>query len=126
MYDIFILEFSMDRYNLLNSRQKQILDRVYEYLGFNEIVSFEEYIKYFFLNVKYGTNFDHMLNRNFDHIVSSFVKDYPEYKGFKCYWLTEKNALDHMKTGEKEDFDPKGLLRFYVKKVYRKLSATKI
>ena len=116
----------MDRYNLCNSRQKKILDRIYEYLGFNEIVSFEEYLQYFFMNVKDGTSFDHMLNRNFDHIISSFKKDDPEYEDLVCYWLTEQDALDHMKTGEKEDYDPKGLLRFYVKKAYRKLSRTKI
>lgn len=116
----------MDRYNICNSRQKSILDKIYEYLGFNEIVSFEEYLHYFFLNVKSGTNFDHMLNRNFDHIITSFKKDYPEYRDFRCYWLTEKNALDHMKTGEKEEYDPSGLLRFYVKNHYRKLSKTKI
>lgn len=116
----------MDRYDLCNNRQKKILDKIYEYLGFNEIISFEEYLQYFFLNVKSGTNFDHALNRNFDHIISSFKKDFPYYRDFRCYWLTEQNALDHMKTGEKEDYDPKGVLRFYVKKYYTKLSKTKI
>lgn len=116
----------MDRYNLCNTQQKKILDRIYEYLGFNEVVSFEEYLQYFFLNVKSGTNFDHMLNRNFDHIISSFKKDYQEYRDFVCYWLTEQNALSYMTVGSKEEYDPKGLLRFYVKKAYKKLSNTKI
>ena len=116
----------MDRYTLCSNAQRKILDRIYEYLGFNEIISFEEYLQYFFMNVKDGTNFDHMLNRNFDHIISSFKNDHPEYADFVCYWLTEQDALDHMKIGSKEEYDPKGLIRLYVKKAYRKLNKTKI
>ena len=115
----------MDRYLLCDSRQKKILDRIYEYLGFNEILSFEEYLEYIFKGVKSGTSFSNMLNKNFEHIVFYFRKDYPEYEDFQCYWLTEENALDHMKVGEKEEYDPKGLLRYYVKKEFKKLNKLK-
>ena len=37
---LFFRSLLMDRYDICNNRQKQILDRIYEYLGFNEIVSF--------------------------------------------------------------------------------------
>jgi hypothetical protein len=123
---LFYVGVIMDRYLLCDSRQQKILDRIYEYLGFNEILSFEDYLKYIFKGVKSGTGFSNMLNKNFEHIIFYFIKDFPEYEDLQCYWLTEENALDHMKVGEKEEYDPKGLLRYYVKKEFKKLNKSKI
>lgn len=115
----------MDRYEALTQKQKEILNKLFWYLGFNEATDFEGYIKYFFKGVKERTKFDHMLNRNFDYIVREFIKKFPEYKNFKCYWVTEDNADKHICVGSDVDYDPKGVLRYFVKMNFKDLSDRK-
>lgn len=117
----------MDRYNQCNNYQKKILDTLYVYLGFNEVASFEEYIKYMFFNTKDGIVFIHVLNHTLAHIATLFKQDFPEYKDnyIQYLWLEERNAISHFSTGSDIEYDPKGLLRYYVKNHFRKLVATK-
>lgn len=115
----------MDRYEACTQKQKEVLDKIFWYLGFNEATSFEWYIEYIFKGVKSWTDFWQMLNRNFDYIVTSFRKKYPEYRDFKCYWLTEDNIDQHLCVGSKVDYDPKGLLRYFVRTNFAELNSKK-
>jgi len=118
----------MERYNKCDTMQKKILDVLYEYLGFNEIVSFEEYIDFMFLNAKSGVGFSHIVNHTLEHIVKSFWVDYPQYrdnKYIKYFWIKQYDFLNHFKTGSDVEYDPKGILRAFVKDNFKKLVATK-
>lgn len=115
----------MDRYELLSKKQKEILDKLFWYLGFNEATDFEGYVNYFFKGVKERTMFVHMLNRNIDFIVREFTNKFPEYKNFKCYWLTEENFDKHVCVGSEVDYDPKGLLRYFVRNNFQELNKKK-
>jgi hypothetical protein len=115
----------MDRYNLCTPLQKQIIDRIYQYLGFNEVASFEDYLQLFFKNTRTGITFNNILNNNFMNITNLFKRYNPEYDKFKCYWLCESNALKHFEVGNEEEYDPKGLLRFFVKTHFNQLYQAK-
>ena len=118
----------MERYNKCNALQKQILDKLYEYLGFNEIVSFEEYLNFMFLNAKSGVGFDHIVNHTLEHIVKSFWKDYPQYREnnyIRHFWIKQNDFMSHLAAGSADEYDPKGLIRYFVKENFNKLVATK-
>jgi len=119
----------MERYKLCNALQKEILDKLYEYLGFNEVASFEDYIDFMFFNAKTGVSFDHIVNHTLEHIVKSFWKAYPEYrenKYIRHFWIKQNDFMKHLKTGDPDEYDPKGLIRFFVKENFKRLVATKI
>lgn len=117
----------MDRYNKLADFEKAALDKLYEYLGFNEIVSFERYLEYMFLNAKENITFANVFNHTIKNIVVAFWHDYPEYKNnyVKVFWVDPKQISKFTETGSKFDLDPRGLLRHYVKNNFRKLFTTK-
>ena len=126
---ILLWSISMERYNNCSSAQKEILNRLYEYLGFNEIVSFEEFIDFIFLNAKYGIAFEHTVNHTLEHIIRSMWIDYPNYyeeKYIKHFWITQDEFMKCMAVGSDDEYDPKGIVRFYVKENFKKLVATKI
>ena len=118
----------MERYVNCTDLQKKILDRIFVYLGFNEVTSFEDYIKFIFYNAKEFVTFDHILNHTLAHIVSSFEDDYPMYAGkyIKYNWLSSEEILEHLKVGTNIEYDSKGLLRHYVLHNYKKLMSTKL
>lgn len=118
----------IDRYNLCDQQQKEILDRLYWYLGFNEIIPFDKYINFIFFNTKSGIAFDHVINHTLEHIVKSFWKDYPEYYNsnyIKHFWISQDKLMKCTSTGDPDEFDPKGLIRFYIKNNFNKLATTK-
>ncbi len=115
----------MDRYEKLSAKQKEIIDKLFWYLGFNEVTDFEGYIAYFFKGVKEHTQFAQMLNRNFDYIIRAFKVKYPEYRNFKCYWVTEENADKHICVGSDVDYDKKGVLRHFIKESFKELEKRK-
>jgi hypothetical protein len=117
----------IERYNKCNIVEKAALDKMYEYLGFNEIVSFEEYLEYMFKNTKENISFNHMFNHAIKHIVETFWVDYPDYKKnnyIKVFWIRPEDIAKYTAVGSKDDFDPKGVLRHYVKNNFRKLIDT--
>lgn len=117
-----------DRYNKYSELEKTALKRLYEYLGFNEIVSFNEYLEYIFLNAKDKIKFDNILNHSIKHIVTSFWNDYPKYKAnnyIKIFWIDYKQINKFTEVGGKLELDPLGLLRHYVKTNFKKLMASK-
>ena len=119
----------MERYNKCNSAQKEILNKMYEYFGFNEVASFDEFIDFIFLNAKSGLTFDHIINHTLEHIVKSFWSTYPEYlreKYIKHFWIKQNEFLNVMTVGSEKEFDPKGLVRFYIKENFKKLVSTKL
>ena len=116
----------MDRYEMLSQRQRSILDKIYWYLGFNELITFEQYIEYIFRGVKSGTDFALMLNRNMDFIITMMKEKWEDYRYFTCYWLTEDTALGHFEVGGKEEYDPKGVLKMFIKKHFKDLNRVKI
>lgn len=117
----------MERYNSCNNIEKHALDVLYNYLGFNDIVSFEEYIDFMFLNAKGCITFAHIFNHSIKHIVMSFWESYPEYKGnyIKTFWIKPEEIDRYVEVGSKDEFDPKGVLRFFVKNSFKRLVATK-
>ena len=119
----------MERYTACSSYQKEILDKLFWYLGFNEVTSFEDYIEYIFKNARVSVDFIHILNHAIAHIVQSFWSVYPEYHKsnyIKFMWLEEKDMIDHMCAGSPIDFDPKGLLRLFVINNFKKFNETKL
>lgn len=119
----------MERYEACTSLQKEILDRLYEYLGFNEITSFGNFIVFMFKNAKQPITFEHIINHSIKHIVISFWKSFPQYsKGnyIKYLWLSEKNMLNHFSPGSPTEFDPKGLVRLFVKDNFNSLLESKL
>lgn len=117
----------MERYEACSELQKKILDELYVYLGFNEITSFENFIKFVFYNARSGINFECVVNHTLAHIVKSFNIKHPEYdKNYmKYFWLNTNDMLEHMKVGSNIEYDPKGVLRHFVKENFDYLSATK-
>lgn len=118
----------MERYKACSPSQKEILDKLFWYLGFNEATSFECYIEYIFKNARQSVDFVHIINHAIAHIVKNFWKAYPEYHHnnyIKFLWLNEKDIMNHMHTGSPVDFDPKGLLRLYIINNFKKLNETK-
>lgn len=117
----------MERYNSCTSVEKHCLDRLYEYLGFNEIVSFEEYLSFMFLNAKVYVSFPHIFNHTIKHIVTSFWESYPEYKNnyIKTFWIKPDEIDKFVEVGSANEFDPKGLVRFFIKSNFKRLVATK-
>lgn len=117
----------MERFNSLSNLRKQILQRMYEYLGFNEVSSFEGFVKFMFYNARNGLDFDTIVNHTLAHIVTNYRHDNPDYRDYiKYIWLEEKDMLEHMNVGSKIEYDPKGLLRLYVKTNYKMLLTTKL
>lgn len=117
----------MERYNKCNSVEKKALDRLYEYLGFNEIVSFDEFLNFVFMNAKGTIPFTQVFNHTLKHIITSFWGAYPEYKNnyIKTFWIKPEDFDSYTETGSKLDYDPKGVVRHFVKENYNKLVATK-
>jgi hypothetical protein len=118
----------MERYNLCKQYEKEALDRLYEYLGFNEIISFEEFLDFVFMNAKGTIPFAQIFNFTLRHIVTSFWLAYPEYKtGYiKTFWINPEEFVDkYTKVGTPLDFDSKGLLKYFVKTNYKELVKTK-
>ena len=115
------------RYTRCSAVEKDALDRLYVYLGFNEIVSMQEYLDFMFKNAKENIAFPHILNHTLKHIVTSFWNDYPEYRGnyISIFWVNPEDVKVCTETGCKNEYDPKGLIRHYVKNNFKKLYATK-
>lgn len=119
----------MGRYNLLTDNQKSIMTRLYGYLGFNEVVSYDKYLELMFKNVKSTVNFEHMINHNLQHVVKSFWETNPSYRVnnyIKHFWLSEKDILKHLEVGSDIEFDPKGVIRLFVKDNFNTLFSTKV
>ena len=117
----------MERYNSLTTHQKQILNRLYVYLGFNEILSFSQYIDFMFYNAKSGLSFECIINHTLAHIVIKMKQLLPEYFDYiKHIWLEESDMLEHMNVGSHIEYDPKGVLRFFIKTNYDMLIETKL
>lgn len=117
----------MDRFQSFTDRQKQILHRMFDYLGFNEITTFDKFLSLVFQNVKYGLGFEIIVNHTLKHIVTNLKKDYPDYdKYIKHFWLKEQDMLEHMNVGSKLEYDPKGILRYYIKNKFNDLANSKI
>lgn len=116
----------MERYNHLTDLQKIILNSIYEYLGFNEATSFEDYIEFMFRGVRTGIKFDNMVNHTLAHIVVKFRADNPNYNSYiKHILMSETDMLTHLTVGSNDEYDPKGLLRLYIRKNYNALSNSK-
>lgn len=111
----------MERYNSCSTLQKKVLDEMYVYLGFNERLSFEDFIKFMFYNSTANISFDNIINHTLSLIVKSFWSAYPEYKHnyIKYLWLRTEDMLDHFKVGAKKEYDPKGVLRYYIVNCYQ-------
>lgn len=118
----------LDRYNKCSQIEKKSLDILYEYLGFNEIVSLEQYLEFMYKNAKENISFDHILNHTLKHIVISFWNDNPEYKNsyVTAFWINPCDIEKYTKVGSSVEYDPKGLLRHYVKHNFRKLYDSKL
>ena len=118
----------MERYNLCKPHQKQILDAMYNYFGFSDIVTKEKFIDFIFKNARIYTAFDQVINHTLKHIVLSFYNDYPEYAGkyIKYMWLETHDMLDHFKVGSSIEYDNNGALRHYIKKHFDTLYETKL
>ena len=118
----------MDRYEKCKPHEKAALDQLFEYLGFNEVTSFEEYLKYMFLNTKENISFAHMFNHAIKHIVESFWQVSPEYKKnnyIKVFWIKPEEFSKYTKVGDPNDLDPKGVLRHFVKHNFSRILSTK-
>src|SRR5574344_789591 len=100
----------MERYNLCNKNEKKVLNTVYEYLGFNEVASFDEFLNFFFTNAIGTISFNQIFNHVLKHIVTSLWEDYPEYKNthIKVFWITSDDIDTYMKPGKELSYDPKG------------------
>jgi hypothetical protein len=116
----------MERYNLCNAYEKKALDSIYEYLGFNEVVSFEVFLDFVFYNSVGTISFNQIFNRMLKHIVTSFWEDHPEYNNtyIKIFWINPIDIDDYTKPGKELSYDPKGILRSYVKSNFKKLART--
>jgi hypothetical protein len=117
----------IDRYKKLDKHGKYALDRLYEYLGFNEVTTFEKYLDFVFLNTIETISFDQILNHTLKHIVMSFWNDNPDYKNsyITAFWINPSDIKRYVEVGSKDEYDPKGLIRHYVKSNFKKLFATK-
>ena len=117
----------MERYKKCTQLQKQILDRLYNYLGFNEVATFDEYVEFVFSNARTYVDFESILNYMLKHIVMSFWKAYPQYTNsyIQYFWLKTDHMLEHMNVGSDAEYDPKGLIRLFVKSNFKQLVTTK-
>ena len=126
----FIGEIIMKSTNKhLNIKEYELdaLNRLYEYLGFNEVTSFDDYIEFVFKCSTRDTCFEHTLNNMLRHIVTSFWNDNSEYKNsyIKTFWLNVCDVKLHTTVGSDIEYDPKGLVRYYVKNNFKKLCDTR-
>lgn len=116
----------MERYHLLTEDQRCILTRMYEYLGFNEVTSFENFVSLVFYNIRGKLSFELIVNHMLAHIVSHMKKIYIEQDRYiKYLWLREDNMLQHMTVGSNIEYDPKGILRLYIKTYYNIIAESK-
>lgn len=116
----------MERYDKCSDYQKQVLTRLYEYLGFNEIISYNEFLVFVFYNTRGGITFEHMINHLFMHIVLSFVRANPQYNKYvPRNWYKEREFMECMKVGSDIELDKKGVIRLFVKNNYITLVTTK-
>lgn len=111
----------MERYNRCTQIQKEILDAMYIYLGFNEIMTLSEFVYFIFKDATTNIKFENVLNHALSQIVKAFWIKYPEYKNnyIKFLWLRTERCLDHFKVGSEIEFDPKGVLRYFIKETYK-------
>lgn len=114
-------------YNKCTQKQKDILDRMFWYLGFNEVSSFDEFIDFMFKNARYSIAFEHIINHSIAHVVKSFWNSYPEYRDgyIKYFWLKEDDMISHMSAGSDIELDPKGLVRHFVKNNFKSIVQSK-
>lgn len=118
---------TMERYNLCKPNERKILDNLYNYLGFSDIISFDRFIDFMFANTKGTIPFVQVLNHTLKHIVTSFWEAYPEYKNnyIKTFWIKLDEFDSYVEVGNPLEYDPKGILRYFVKNNFNKLSCTK-
>lgn len=111
----------MERYNRCTQIQKDILDTMYVYLGFNEVMKFEEFVLFVFKNATTNIKFENVLNHTISQVVKAFWTKHPEYNDnyIKFLWLRTERCLDHFKVGSEIEFDPKGVLRYFIKENYK-------
>lgn len=112
----------MERYNSCTTAQKNILSKMYEYFGFNEVISFEDFIEFVFFNSKQNIVFYHIASHTIEHIIRCFWKEYPEYlrdKYIKTIWIDPKKFINSLTVGDKTEIDPKGIVRAFVRKHYK-------
>lgn len=106
----------MERYEQCTELQKKILDEMYIYFGFNEVITFEDFLDFFFTNTRSGISFENIVNHSLANIMRSFKSSHPEYIDYiKYFWLDQKKMLEHMKVGSNIEYDPKGIIRAYIK-----------
>lgn len=117
----------MERFNRCSQAEKEALEIMFEYLGFNEVTTFEKYIDFMFLNAKENITFPHVFNHTLKHIVMSFWDAHPEYRNsyIKTFWIKPEDIKKYTDVGSKLEYDPKGMLRFYVKENFNCLYNTK-
>ena len=110
----------MERYNKCTQLQKEILDSMYMQLGFNEVMSFNDFVSFIFKDATTNIKFENILNHVLSNVVKLFWNKYPEYKNnyIKFLWLRESRAKEHFKVGSSIEFDPKGVLRYFIKENY--------
>lgn len=110
----------MERYNKCSQLQKEILDTMYIYLGFNEVMSFDKFVAFIFKDATTNIKFENILNHTLSNVIKLFWSKYPEYKTnyIKFLWLREDKAKEHFKVGSDIEFDPKGVVRFFIKENY--------
>lgn len=117
----------MERYNNCTLVQRQILDRLYDYLGFNEACTFEEFINFIFFNARVTISYEAALNHTLAHIVMTFRKYNSNYQNYiKYMWIKSEDAIKHMTVGSDIEYDPKGLIRLFVKENFKLLVDTKV
>lgn len=111
----------MERYNKCSQIQKEILDTMYVYLGFNEIMPFDKFIEFMFNNATTHIKFENVLNHTVSQVVKALWAKYPEYRDnyIKYMWLRTERCLEHFKVGSDIEFDPKGVLRLFIKEQYK-------
>lgn len=106
----------MDRYLRCTKTQQAIITRLYEYLGFSEVTTFESFLNYFYYNAKGNIIFAHVLNKFLERLVTKMWVEFPEYKrGYiTTFWVNENEALELLTVGNKREYDPKGVIRVFV------------
>ena len=116
----------MERYDKCSDYQKQVLNRLYEYLGFNEVISYNDFLMFVFYNTRNGITFEQMVNHLFKHIVMSFTWYNPQYSKYvPRIWYKESEFIECMNVGSDIELDKKGVIRHFVKNNYISLIATK-
>lgn len=107
--------------------QLQILEKLHVYLGFNESSSFDEFVEFMFRPVKVYQSFEQVINDNIKFIIEHFWVVCPFYRKnyIKFFWLKEQDMIDHFSVGSKNEYDPKGVVRLFVKEHFKEVSARK-